>query len=118
MQTGGPRIAVSQDGPITIAELMDEEILEENIIEDIAESLFGLVQEKPSLLLVLDFHQVKHLSSSALGTLIRLNKRIEETKGQLKLCGLRPTLYEIFTITKLNRLFNIYETRELAMKGI
>ncbi len=117
MQTGGPRIAVSQEETTTIAELMDEEILEENIIEDIAESLFGLVQEKPGIHLVLDFHQVKHLSSSALGTLIRLNKRIEETKGNLKISGLRPSLYEIFVITKLNRLFNIYKTREEAINS-
>jgi len=117
MENHGPRIAIRREGDITIAELLDEEILEESTIEDIAESLFSLVTDHPGIKLVLSFAQVKHLSSSALGTLIRLNKRIEESQGLLKLCSIKPNLYEIFVITKLNRLFDIYETTDLAVSS-
>ena len=71
-----------------------------------------MATNKPAINLLLSFSHVKHLSSSALGTLIWLNKRVEEGKGKLKLCGLKKSLYEIFVITKLNKLFEIYDNKE------
>ena len=108
MANSGPRIEISHSGDITVVELLDSEILEEMTINDIAESLFSAVLEDPGLKLLLSFSKVRHFSSSALGMLIRLNKRVEETGGVLKLCQIQPTLYEIFVITKLNKLFEIY----------
>lgn len=118
MENYGPRIAVSREGSITIVELLDEEILEEATINDIAESLFSVVLENAPVRMVLCFGKVKHLSSSALGTLIRLNKRIDESGGTLKLCDIKPSLQEIFVITKLNRLFDIHENKEMALGSL
>ena len=118
MQSSGPRIEVSQEGDVTIAHLLDEEVLEDFVISEIAESLFALVLDKGSVKLVLSFANVKHLSSSALGTLIRLNKRVEESDGLLCLCDLIPSLYEIFVITKLNKLFSIYDNKEMAVSSL
>ncbi len=115
MINNGPSIEVTREGNITVVELLNEEVLEEMTINNIAESLFSLVEENASIKLLLSFKKVKHLSSSALGTLIRLNKRVEENKGTLKLCGLRKGLYDIFVITKLNRLFDIYDDKEEAI---
>ena len=117
MENSGPSIEVTREGAITVVELLDEEILEEQTIDHIAESLFAVVEENPGAKLLLNFTRVKHLSSSALGTLIRLNKRISESNGQLKLCQLKKSLYEIFVITKLNRLFEIYEAKEKALRS-
>ena len=111
------KIACHQENGVTIVELLDEEILDEMTIGDIAESLFTVVDEHPNIKLALSFKRVKHLSSMALGTLIRLNKRVEETGGQLKLCEIRQSLYEIFVITKLNKLFEIYPTQEMAVNS-
>lgn len=117
MENEGPRIVVKHEGSVIIAELLDEEILEENTIEDITEALFSLVEDNPGVHLILSFLKVRHLSSSALGTLIRLNKRIEESKGTLKMCDIKPSLYEIFVITKLVRLFDIYDNEALALSS-
>ncbi|MBN1765156.1 MAG: STAS domain-containing protein [Sedimentisphaerales bacterium] len=111
------KLVISREGQITIVELLDEEILEEATINEIADELFPLVSSKPNIQLLLSFIRVKHLSSSALGTLIRLNKRIEENKGTLKLCHLKKPLYEIFVITKLNRLFEIYDDQATALSS-
>ncbi len=113
-----PRLAISHEKPVTVVELLDEEILEEGTINDIQESLFAVVHDNPGIRLVLSFVRVKHLSSSALGTLIRLNKRIEETKGKLALCEIKPALYEVFVITRLSMLFNIFETRSEAISSL
>jgi anti-sigma B factor antagonist len=49
--------------------------------------------------------------------LIRLNKRVEENGGTLKLCQLRKSLYEIFAITKLDRLFESYDEKNTAISS-
>jgi anti-sigma B factor antagonist len=111
------RISRRQENGVTVVELLDEEVLDEMTIADIAESLFTVVDEHPGLRLVLSFRNVKHLSSMALGTLIRLNKRVEEVGGTLKLCEIRQSLYEIFVITKLNKLFEIYPSEDMAVNS-
>jgi len=118
MENYSPRIEVERDGEVIVVGLLDEEILEESVISDIAEALFSVVGDHGGCALLLSFAKVKHLGSGALGTLIRLNKRVEESGGMLKLCHIRPAIYEIFVITKLNKLFEIYETREIALNSL
>lgn len=115
MEYKSPRLEINVEGQITVIRLLDEEILEEPIINEIADALFLYVAEHPGLKLCLSFKNVKHLSSSALGTLIRLSKRVEDSGGELKLCEIRPSLHEVFVITKLNKLFDIYETKDTAL---
>jgi anti-sigma B factor antagonist len=33
------------------------------------------------------------------------------------MCAVRPDIYEVFRITKLNKLFTIFDTRDLALEG-
>ena len=35
--------------------------------------------------------------------------------GKLKLCNIRPQIYEVFAITKLNKLFEIRENQDDAV---
>ena len=69
-----PKIAIKNEGSISVLELLDEEILDESTISDISESLFSVLEEQISEHMILSFARVKHLSCMALGLLIRLNK--------------------------------------------
>ncbi len=109
MEEQQPRIEVLQSGNITEVILLDREILDEITISEITDSLFAVVEEKSPVNLLLNFKEVQHLSSSALGALIRLNKRIGETKGQFRLSNIKSSLYDIFVITKLNKIFSIFD---------
>ncbi len=60
---------------------------------------------------------MEYLSSAALGKLITMEKKVKATKGKLRLCCIRPEIYEVFAITKLNRLFKICEDQERALEG-
>ena len=110
-----PHIKVSHKGGVTVAALLDEDILDEITIRDITDALFSVAEENAPVKMVLNFERVVHLSSNSLGTLIRLNKAIEENKGVLKLCCIKSNLQEIFVITKVNKIFEIYETEEAAL---
>ena len=112
-----PKIKVSNDRGITVVALLDEEILHETTINGIAKSLFLLVDDKPPVRMVLSFAAVKRLSSDMLGTLLRLTKRINENHGALKLRSIIPPLFEMFAITKVNQIFDIYHDEKTALNS-
>jgi len=110
------RITTETSGDVTIVNFTDRKILDDNNIQEIGEELFDLVDKHYKIKLLLDFDNVEYLSSAALGKLITLNKKVAEEDGDLKLCGIRPQIYEVFKITKLNKLFDIYEEQDRALK--
>jgi len=75
-------------------------------------------RKKPRPQMVISFSNVDHLSSSALGTLITINNKIRSRDGALRLANIDPQIYEVFVITKLNKLFSIHDTTELAVASI
>ena len=57
------------------------------------------------------------LSSAALGKLITLNRKLQSAGGKLVLCNIDPQIYEVFEITKLNKLFNIQKEEQAALQA-
>ena len=118
MSSGGHRrLDIEQVGDVTVARFIDKKILDETNIQIIGNQLFGLVDEDGREKIVLDFANVEYLSSAALGKLITLDKKVKAAKGKLRLCSIRPDIYEVFAITKLNKLFSIYDNQEKALEG-
>ena len=105
-------------GDVTVATFVDKKILDEGNIQIIGNQLFSLVEEDGREKIVLDFANVEYLSSAALGKLITMDKKVKSAKGKLRLCSVRPDIYEVFAITKLNKLFDMRETREQALEGL
>ena len=98
-------------------EFSDRKILDELSINEILTELVALVEADTGIKLLLDFENVEHLSSAALGMLITLNKCVGEAKGKLRLSTISPQIYEVFKITRLNKLFEIHDTAEAAMSS-
>ena len=53
-----------------------------------------LAEAEPEPQLLLDFVNVQHLSSGALGVLITLNKQVVARQGRLVLANIHPQIYE------------------------
>ncbi len=113
----GRRIDVEEVGDVTIATFVDKKILDENNIQQIGSQLFALVEEDGRKRVILDFSNVEYLSSAALGKLITMDKKVKASSGKLRLCSIRPDIYEVFAITKLNKLFDIKDAQEDALQG-
>jgi anti-sigma B factor antagonist len=118
MAAGQRRIDVEQIGDVTVARFTDKKILDENNIQVIGNQLFGLVEEEGRKKIVLDFSNVEYLSSAALGKLITMDKKVKAAGGKLRLCSIRPDIYEVFAITKLNKLFDIKDDQDQALAGL
>jgi anti-sigma B factor antagonist len=110
-----PPVSVTEQKDVRIVEFTSNKILDEGNIADIGATLSNMIDERDRPKLLLDFANVDHLSSAALGMLINVNNRVKEKNGQLRLANIKPQIYEVFVITKLNKLFRILSTRAEAM---
>ena len=117
MTGGHRRLDIEEVGDVTIAKFIDKKILDEGNIQIIGNQLFGLVEEDGRKKIILDFSNVEYLSTAALGKLITMDKKVKAAKGKLRLCTVRPDIYEVFAITKLNKLFDMHEDQEKALEG-
>ena len=118
MSTGTRRLDLEEVGDVTVAKFIDKKILDEGNIQIIGNQLFALIEEDKRQKIVLDFSNVEYLSSAALGKLITMDKKVKAAKGKLRLCAIRPDIYEVFAITKLNKLFDMKDTVEAALAGL
>ena len=109
------RLETSEIGEVTVVRFVDRKILDESNIQDLGQELFQLIEAENRTNLLLNFTNVEFLSSAALGKLITLDKKVKAHSGRLKLCNIRPEIYEVFAITKLNKLFDIKEDQAEAL---
>ena len=113
-----PNISVEYRENAIIVTFTDEKILEDMDIQALRESLESVILEGDGIKLILDFYNVRFLSSAVLGLLIRVSKKVYEKGGQLKLCGINAKIYEIFKITRLTKIFDIYKDVESAFSSL
>lgn len=117
MPSPDSRLRVKKQDQITVVEFVDRNILDEANIQAIGEEIGSLVDAEPKPKLLISFANVDHLSSAALGALITINNKVRGKSGQLRLANIDPQIYEVFVITRLNKLFQIHETAEEAAKS-
>jgi anti-sigma B factor antagonist len=110
-----PPVSVQTEKDVRIVEFTNNKILDEGNIEEIRVTLNALIDEVEQPKLLLDFANVDHLSSAALGMLINCNNRVKQKNGQLRLANIKEQILEVFRITKLNRLLHILPTRQEAL---
>lgn len=108
-------LSITQENEVSIVTFSDRKILEELSIAEIGDEFSKLVDGHEGVKVLVSFENVEHLSSAALGMLITLNKKIEGLKGTLKLSDINAQIYEVFKITRLNKLFDIYDLSDEAL---
>ncbi len=111
------RLRIKKINDVIQVEFIDRNILDEANIQLIGEEITSLIDSTPKPKLLISFTNVDHLSSAALGTLITINNKVRNASGQLRLSDIDPQIYEVFVITKLNKLFEIHETAAEAIKS-
>jgi anti-sigma B factor antagonist len=65
--------------------------------------------------LIINLSETQHLNSTALGVLISAHSSYVRRGGQMKLCAVDKRIENIFVITKLSLVFDVYATEEQAI---
>ena len=106
----------STDGVLVVT-FRQSHILDAITIDRMSASLKELIQSTPETKFLFDFDRVSYLSSNALGMLIGLQRRINQRKGRLKLAGINEDVMEVFRITKLDTVLDIYKDSASAVEA-
>lgn len=100
-------IDIDMQGDVAVVRFLERKIQEGPHLEDIGKRLFALVEVERVPKVVLDFINVEIVTSSALSVLVDVLRSTKKMNSELKLCAVRPEIYEVLAITKLNKVFDI-----------
>jgi anti-anti-sigma factor len=101
------KIKIEYGEQVTIITFQDENILEDMQIKKLEQSLLPIIKERGEHKLILNFANVRYMSSAFLGLLVKVHKRIIDLNGHLQLCNLDPKIHKVFEITQLTKIFDI-----------
>ena len=94
------------------------QVLDELNVQQLGEELIDLVEKRYMVKMVINFENIKFLSSAVLGKLISLNKRIAAEKGRLAFCCIREDILQVFHITRLDKLIPILDSESDAINRV
>ena len=67
--------------------------------------------------LLVDLKEVRFIDSSGLGVLVSGYKNAATHQGSIKLCSLQTQVRSMFELTRLHRVFDIYQTVDEALES-
>lgn len=81
--------------------------LDQETLDHIHDQLLALADEPSESDLLLDFGNVEYLTSTALGMLVSLHKKLLARGRHMTAGNLSPQVHEVFTVTKLNEFLDL-----------
>jgi anti-sigma B factor antagonist len=90
---------------------------DQKIVTEVNEQLSALVEKEGHRRLLLNFSNLKVLSSVAIAKLVSLQQKVSGYQGTLKVCCVNPNLLELLQYVGLDRYIDIYETQEAALRA-
>ncbi len=67
--------------------------------------------------LIVDLTVCEFIDSTFLGALVISLKKITNLGGDLRLVGFQPAVHSMFELTRMNRVFDSYKSKEEAVKS-
>jgi anti-sigma B factor antagonist len=113
-----PKLIVHNLDDVTVVSFREETLLDELQIRLLGDEVLFLVDQSGQRDMIVDFDQVRSMSSALLGVLIRVHKRMREQDRRLVLCGLGEQFREVFQITGLDRVFTFHKDPGDAAEGL
>jgi len=107
MEQEQSRITVEYGMDVTIVTFTEERIVDEEQIRELQESFGPIIKKNEDKELILNFINVKFMTSALLGLLVRVHKNVCESGGRLRLSNLDSNLRKVFEITQLTKVFEI-----------
>ena len=108
-------LLVTEVQGVTIVNFRDPSILDGATVERLGDDLYVLVDQQAKRKILLDFRQVKFLSSTMMGILLALHNKAVKIKGKVVVCGLQDNLMKVFKVMQLHKVLSLARNEEHAM---
>jgi anti-anti-sigma factor len=104
------------DGVAVITFLESAAMIEGEKVDALAKDLFDVIDTKKYTKVVLNLYNAGYMSSAMLAVLVRLHRKMQDVKGKVRLCALRPPVMDAFKVSQFDRLFEIFADEDAALK--
>ena len=109
------RIQTAKKDDIHIVLFKDKKILDDTVLDEIKTEINRLMGNASGPDMLLDFSNVEFMSSAMLGLLGQMHRKISTGHGRLKMCSIRPEIFQVFKLTNLDKLFSIHKDAPTAL---
>ncbi len=101
---------------VLIVGFANGKLLDESVIQQVGSDLGALAgNAKEGDKLLLTFHGVSFMSSAMLGQLVQFLKKCKQQNAELKVCSISPEIFEVFKLTRLNKMFDVKKDEQSAL---
>ncbi len=83
----------------------------ESFKKSVAETLEGFQK------VIIDLSRVEFIDSSGCGALLSCLRQMGDRKGALRICGVQKNVQRLFELVRMNRIIDIFPTKEDAIKN-
>lgn len=101
------QILFTNHGKILTGTAVEADMLDDRNIRDFSEGVMNCLCKCPQQYLLLNVEHVRYISSAVISELLRINEYCRQQGGALRLCGINRFIFEVFQITRLDRLFSV-----------
>ena len=108
-------IRIEQSGKATVIRIDGEIDLYSS--PHVRKTIMDLTQKQLTPILI-DLEQVRYMDSSGVATLIEGFKQSQKYKGKFILAGLRAEVRQVFELTRLDKVFEIYHNEASALESL
>lgn len=107
-----------QHDDVIVATFLNSHLSDEDNIEQLGREVFALVDQFGCLKVVIDLHAVQYLTSSVLGKLITMHRKLHRQDGSFFLCHVSKTVLDVLETSRLVTYFKLFDTKEEALEKI
>lgn len=109
-------ISIRQNGTATIVDVVGDITLHNT--PEVRKVLLDLLREKHAGKVVMNLGAVKYIDSAGVASLVEGLKVSREMKSGFALFGLSRAAREVLELTRLIKVFQVYNTEEEAVLGV
>ena len=109
-------VRLEEQDDVVIATFTVEHLSDEENVEQLGHELFTLVDQFGYQRLVLDLGNVTYVTSSVVGKIITLHRKLHRNEGILAVCNLGDTVARVMRTSKLLEYFNVADDVDKAIE--
>jgi anti-sigma B factor antagonist len=91
-------------------------MIEGDKVESLAKELFSVIEAKQHKKILPNLYNAGYMSGAMPARLVRLHRKMQDVKGKIRLCCLRPPVMDAFKVSQFDRLFEIFPDEPTALK--
>ena len=109
-------ISLCERGDVVVAAFALDQFTDDDNVEILGHELFTLPDQFDAKKVILSLHNVTRVTSSVLGKLITLHRKLHRRAGKLIVCNLKGDVARVIRTSKLWEYLHIADDLDAALK--